>query len=185
LDSQPQSSIDNRANRHPRRRPCYAPDDPLLTAAESAAERGQALSTFWRDVAAGRVPAAYYVSPRSPRWRRSHLHAALEACRAPVKLGRGSGSTAGASDIGAIASTGTMPRTATPPVASAALSKWYIERRDVWPKDHKHPSQDDDLSDARQHFHEHNVTREAIRSARSQHAPASWIAMGRRKFVPE
>jgi len=65
-----------------RRKPAYIPDDPLLTARESAAERGQALSTFWRDVAAGRVPPAYYVSPRCPRWRRSELRAALEACRA-------------------------------------------------------------------------------------------------------
>ena len=69
----------------PRRKPTYIPDDPLLTAAESAAERGQALSTFWRDVRAGRVPPAYYLSPRWPRWRRSELRAALEACRAPAK----------------------------------------------------------------------------------------------------
>jgi predicted DNA-binding transcriptional regulator AlpA len=62
----------------------YVPDDPLLTAAEAAAERRQALSTFWRDVRAGRVPPAYYVSPRCPRWRRSELRAALEACRAPT-----------------------------------------------------------------------------------------------------
>jgi predicted DNA-binding transcriptional regulator AlpA len=65
-----------------RRKAEYIPDDPLLTAAESAAERGQALSTFWRDVRAGRVPPAYRVSPRCPRWRRSELRAALEACRA-------------------------------------------------------------------------------------------------------
>ena len=68
--------------RRPRRKPEYIPADPLLTAAEAAAERGQALSTFWRDVAAGRVPTAFYVSPRCPRWRLSELHAALEACRA-------------------------------------------------------------------------------------------------------
>lgn len=67
------------------RRIAYQPDDPLLTAAKSAAERGQAISTFWRDVRAGRVPAAYYVSARCPRWRRSHLRAALEACRAHPK----------------------------------------------------------------------------------------------------
>ena len=30
---------------------------------------------------AGRVPAAYYVSPRCPRWRRSELRTALEATR--------------------------------------------------------------------------------------------------------
>jgi predicted DNA-binding transcriptional regulator AlpA len=80
-----ESSVPGVADRgRPRRKPTYIPDDPLLTAAESAAERGQALSTFWRDVRAGRVPPAYYVSPRCPRWRRSELRAALEACRAPA-----------------------------------------------------------------------------------------------------
>jgi len=69
-------------------RTTYIPEDPLLTAAEAAAERGQAVSTFWRDVAAGRVPLAYYVSPRAPRWRRSELRAGVEACRAPTR-GRG------------------------------------------------------------------------------------------------
>lgn len=64
-----------------RRKPNYIPNDPLLTAAEAAAERGQALSTFWRDVRDGRVPAAYYPSPRCPRWRRSEIHAGLEATR--------------------------------------------------------------------------------------------------------
>lgn len=73
-------------NRRVRRKPEYVPDDPLLTAAEAAVERAQALSTFWRDVRAGRVPPAYYVSPRCPRWRRSELRAALEACRAPAKV---------------------------------------------------------------------------------------------------
>ncbi len=72
--------------RRTRRKPEYVPDDPLLTAAEAAVERGQALSTFWRDVRAGRVPPAYYVSPRCPRWRRSEIRAALEACRAPAKV---------------------------------------------------------------------------------------------------
>lgn len=71
-----------------RRKPHYVPDDPLLTAAEAAAERGQALSTFWRDVRAGRVPPAYYISPRCPRWRLSELRASVEACRAPAKGGR-------------------------------------------------------------------------------------------------
>jgi hypothetical protein len=69
-----------------RSKPDYVPDDPPLTAAEAAVERGQALSRFWRDVRAGRVPPAYYVSPRCPRWRRSELRTALEACRAPAKV---------------------------------------------------------------------------------------------------
>jgi predicted DNA-binding transcriptional regulator AlpA len=74
----------SRDTKRSRRKPEYVPNDPLLTAAEAAAERGQAISTFWRDVAAGRVPAAYYVSPRCPRWRRSELLSALESCRAPT-----------------------------------------------------------------------------------------------------
>ncbi|WP_372620863.1 helix-turn-helix transcriptional regulator [Falsiroseomonas sp.] len=53
--------------------------DPLLTAEESAAEAGRALSTFWRDVKRGILPAPYYVTPRSPRWRLSELRAAVEA----------------------------------------------------------------------------------------------------------
>src|SRR3712207_2078965 len=68
--------------RRARRRPDYVPEDPLLAASEAAAERRQALSSFWRDVKAGRVPAAIYVSPRCSRWRRSEIRAALEACRA-------------------------------------------------------------------------------------------------------
>lgn len=65
-----------------RRRRTYLPDDPLLSPREAAAERGQAISTFWRDVKSGRLPPAIYVNPKSPRWRRSELRSALEACRA-------------------------------------------------------------------------------------------------------
>jgi predicted DNA-binding transcriptional regulator AlpA len=72
-------------DRRVRRKPDYVPDDPLLIAAEAAVERGQGLSTFWRDVRAGRVPLAYYVSPRCPRWRRSELRAGVEASRAKAK----------------------------------------------------------------------------------------------------
>lgn len=58
--------------------------DPLLTAVEGAAETGRALSTFWRDVKRGTLPAPYYVTPRAPRWRLSELRAAVEAApRAP------------------------------------------------------------------------------------------------------
>jgi predicted DNA-binding transcriptional regulator AlpA len=72
--------------RRSRTTPTYIPDDPLLTAKEGACERAQGLSTFWRDVAAGKVPPPYYVSPRCPRWRRSELRAAVDACRAPEKV---------------------------------------------------------------------------------------------------
>ena len=59
----------------------YMPPDPLLTAAEAAAETGRALSTFWRDVKRGTLPAPLRINPRQPRWRRSELSAAVEACR--------------------------------------------------------------------------------------------------------
>jgi predicted DNA-binding transcriptional regulator AlpA len=68
-----------------RRKPQYVCDDPLLTAAESAAETARGLSTFWRDVRASRLPQPYRVTPRCPRWRRSELRAAVAACRAPTK----------------------------------------------------------------------------------------------------
>jgi len=68
-----------------RRKPGFLPDDPLLTATEGAAERNQGVSTFWRDVAAGRVPSPYYIGPRMPRWRRSEIRQGVEACRGPPK----------------------------------------------------------------------------------------------------
>jgi len=68
-----------------RRKPQYVCDDPLLTAAEAAAETGRGLSTFWRDVRAGRLPPPYRVTPKCPRWRRSELRAAVAACRAPAR----------------------------------------------------------------------------------------------------
>lgn len=71
----------NRATRRRQRSPSYRPVDPLLTAAEAAAERGQALSTFWRDVRAGRLPPAIRITPRAPRWRRSEILAGIEALR--------------------------------------------------------------------------------------------------------
>jgi predicted DNA-binding transcriptional regulator AlpA len=68
-----------------RRKPVYVPLDPLLNPFEAAMERGQAISTFWRDVASGRVPAPFYPSPRCPRWRRSEIRAGVEATRAQPK----------------------------------------------------------------------------------------------------
>lgn len=47
--------------------------DPLLTAREAAAYRRQGVSTFWRDVKEGRVPAPVRISPKAPRWRLSEL----------------------------------------------------------------------------------------------------------------
>lgn len=64
-----------------RRKLTYVPDDPLLTAAEAAMETGRGLSTFWRDVRGRRLPPPYYILPRCPRWRRSELRTAIDACR--------------------------------------------------------------------------------------------------------
>jgi predicted DNA-binding transcriptional regulator AlpA len=64
----------------------YTLEDPLLRAAEAAAETGRALSTFWRDVKRGALPAPIYLNPRMPRWRRSELRAAVNA--APRGRGR-------------------------------------------------------------------------------------------------
>ena len=71
--------------RRARRKPTYVPDDPLLTAAEAAAERGQALSTFWRDVRAGacRRPTTCRRGARGGAGRNCARR--LEACRAPAK----------------------------------------------------------------------------------------------------
>ena len=74
----------------------HVPIDPLLTARQAAAELGKGLSTFWRDVKSGRVPQPYYVSERSPRWRRSELKATIEG----------------------------MPRTAARPCVVIAGPKW-------------------------------------------------------------
>lgn len=59
----------------------YKPSDPLLNARQAAHERGQGLSTFWRDVKRGRAPQPFYVSPRSPRWRLSEIVASVDASR--------------------------------------------------------------------------------------------------------
>lgn len=77
---------DRQAVRRARRAEARAiSQNPLLTAAESAAETGRALSTFWRDVKRGILPAPYYVTPRSPRWRLSELQAVIGTVpRSPV-----------------------------------------------------------------------------------------------------
>src|SRR6478735_7274933 len=65
-----------------RRGSTYIPEDPLLSTIQSATETGRAVSTFLRDVKCGRLPPPYYITPRCPRWRRSELRAAIDACRA-------------------------------------------------------------------------------------------------------
>jgi predicted DNA-binding transcriptional regulator AlpA len=52
-------------------------DDPLLTVREAAAEVGIGVTTFWKWVKLGRFPQPLYPLPRSPRWRRSEVRAAL------------------------------------------------------------------------------------------------------------
>jgi predicted DNA-binding transcriptional regulator AlpA len=48
-------------------------NDPLLTPAEFAAARRQAISTLWLHVQKGIVPKPIYVGPKSPRFRQSWL----------------------------------------------------------------------------------------------------------------
>lgn len=74
------AASDLKANRRARAAN-YIPPDPLLTAAQGAAETGRALSTFWRDVKRGTLPAPLRINPRQPRWRQSVLRAAVDACR--------------------------------------------------------------------------------------------------------
>jgi hypothetical protein len=60
----------------------YEVEDPLLVPAEAAAERRQALSTFYRDRKLKRVPPPLYVGPRAPRWRRSVIRAGIDGLAA-------------------------------------------------------------------------------------------------------
>jgi hypothetical protein len=69
----------------------------------------------------------------------------------------------------------------TRPVSKAALDKWYIQRRDAWPRGKKPPREADDLVDAREHFPKNKVSREMVRVARRELAPESWTKHGRRK----
>src|SRR4051812_12517401 len=57
-------------------------EDPLPAPAEAAAERRQALSTFYRDLKLKRVPPPLYVGPRAPRWRRSVIRAGIDGLAA-------------------------------------------------------------------------------------------------------
>ena len=59
----------------------YRTVDPLLTADEAAREVNLSLPGFWKCVSAGRLPSPLYPAARAPRWRRSELHAALDATR--------------------------------------------------------------------------------------------------------
>jgi len=59
------------------------PNDSIpLPPKQAAQEVGLSIAAFWRAVAAGRLPAPVYPSPRTPRWFRSELRSALEATRA-------------------------------------------------------------------------------------------------------
>src|ERR671912_285751 len=63
-------------------RAAYEVEDPLLAPAEAAAERRQALSTFYRDLKLKRVPPPLYDGPRAPRWRRSVIRAGVDGLAA-------------------------------------------------------------------------------------------------------
>jgi hypothetical protein len=69
------------------------------------------------------------------------------------------------------------------PVALAALTRWYVERRDAWPAGEKYPSQEADLIAARNRFADRFVSRDVVRAVRAEHAPAAWTNKGRRKHA--
>jgi len=74
------SSQVNNVKRRTSRRPEYIPADPLLTAREAATERGQGVSTFWRDVKNGLVPPPIRIGKQARRWRLSAIQASIDAC---------------------------------------------------------------------------------------------------------
>jgi predicted DNA-binding transcriptional regulator AlpA len=56
----------------------------MLPKDDAALVLGIETQTFDRNVQRGLLPAPYYVTPRSPRWRLSELWAAIEARRGPA-----------------------------------------------------------------------------------------------------
>lgn len=50
--------------------------DPMLTNRQSAREIGVSLNTFYVMLRERKLPPAYYVRPKAPRWLRSELRAA-------------------------------------------------------------------------------------------------------------
>jgi len=67
----------------------------------------------------------------------------------------------------------------------AGLRRWYERRVQQWPGGCKHPSAEQDWQDAKAEFHEHEVSRDAIRALRNELAPPAWTAHGRRKSARE
>ena len=54
----------------------------LIRARDVATICESSLAAVWKGVAAGRLPAPVYPTPRSPRWYLDEVHAALAATRA-------------------------------------------------------------------------------------------------------
>lgn len=61
-------------------RPVTSDEAPLPPRAAARAA-GLSLPSLWRAVAAGRLPAPVYPSPKAPRWFASEIRSALEATR--------------------------------------------------------------------------------------------------------
>jgi predicted DNA-binding transcriptional regulator AlpA len=59
-----------------------ASDYHLLSVRDAAHELGICVSLFWRLVKTDDLPRPIYVTKKAPRWRRSELHAAIDARRA-------------------------------------------------------------------------------------------------------
>lgn len=54
----------------------------MADAQSAAAYAGVGLPTWWKMVAAGRMPSPFYPAPRAPRWDLDEIDRALEATRA-------------------------------------------------------------------------------------------------------
>ncbi len=60
----------------------YSETERFITAREAARLLGIGLSTFYREVAALRLPKPCYITPGSPRWQRRELvSTALARCQ--------------------------------------------------------------------------------------------------------
>jgi hypothetical protein len=69
-----------------------------------------------------------------------------------------------------------------PPVATHALTGWYIKRRDAWPASQQTPSLNRDWQEAIAKFPDRDVTRAAVAAVREDKAPDAWKTGGRRKL---
>lgn len=69
------------------------------------------------------------------------------------------------------------------PVSDARLEEWYAQRVASWPASKRHPTRDEDVSAAQEHFKAlgQTVTSARVHQVRKKHAPGSWQRAGKPK----